>query len=99
MNESLEEEIREISESLNRLEIISEENQKMVRRLHNAYRFSSFVSIIKLVIVVGVTLGAFYYLQPYLEGVLKLYGSINSLTGGIENNGGIDILNVLKGSQ
>jgi hypothetical protein len=28
--------------------------------------------------------------------MLKLYGSINSLTGGVENNGGIDILNALK---
>jgi hypothetical protein len=97
MNESIEDEMRDMSESLKRIEDMTEENQRMIKRLHFAYRFSALFSIVRWVIIIGVTLGAFYYLQPYLEGVLKLYGSVNSLTGGIENNGGIDILKALKG--
>ena len=91
----MEEDIREISERLRRIEDMTESNQKMIKSLHLAYRISYVFSIIKWVIIIGVTLGSFYYLQPYLEGVFKMYGNINSLTGGLENNGGIDILKSL----
>lgn len=96
MNESIEQEIKEMREDLSEVKEMMIENSKMIKRLHSAYRISYTVSIIKWVIVIGFTLGTFYYIQPYLENVLKLYGSINSLTGGVENNGGIDILNALK---
>ena len=68
----------------------------MTKRLYNAYRISSVFSILKWLIIIGFTIGAFVYIQPYLENMLKLYGSINSVTGGVENNGGIDILKALK---
>jgi hypothetical protein len=96
MNESIEQEIKEMREELEEIKEMMVENSKMIKRLHNAYRISYSVSIIKWVIIIGFTLGTFYYIQPYLENILKLYGSINSLTGGVENNGGIDILNALK---
>jgi hypothetical protein len=96
MNESIEQEIKEMRDDLDEIKEMMVENNKMIRRLHNAYRISYAVSIIKWVIIIGFTLGTFYYIQPYLENILKLYGSINSLTGGVENNGGIDILNALK---
>jgi len=96
MNESIEQEIKEMRDDLDEIKEMMVENNKMIRRLHAAYRILYTVSIIKWVIIIGFTLGTFYYIQPYLENILKLYGSINSLTGGVENNGGIDILNALK---
>ena len=97
MDESIEQDIKEIREDLARMEELIEENHRMTKSLLNSYRLSSAISIIKWIIIIGFTLGAFYYIQPYLENILKLYGSINSLTGtGVENNGGIDILKALK---
>lgn len=95
MDEFIEEEIKEMKANLEDIKLMTEENNKMIRRLHNAYRISYAVSIIKWTIIIGFTIGAFYYIQPYLENILSLYGSINSLTGGVENNGGIDILKAL----
>ena len=92
MDEIIEQEIRELREDVDRIQEMLEENTRMTRSLLNSYRLSSAISIIKWVIIIGFTLGAFYFIQPYLENILKLYGSINSLTGGVENNGGIDIL-------
>ena len=96
MNESIEQEIKEMRDDLDEIKEMMVENSKMIKRLHIAYRMSAAISIIKWVIIIGFTLGSFYYIQPYLENILKMYGSINSLTGGVENNGGIDILNTLK---
>ncbi|MEI6553167.1 MAG: hypothetical protein WCO09_01215 [bacterium] len=98
MNETMEEDIKEMRDELEDMKQLIEENHKMLRHLHTAYRVNTVVSIIKWTIIIGFTIGAFYYIQPYLENMLKLYGSINSLTGGVENNGGIDILKSLKNS-
>lgn len=95
--QNIEQELEQIKNDLVRIEDLVSENHDMIRRLHRAYRFNLFVSIIKWALIIGFTLGIFYYIQPYLEGVLKLYGSINSITGGVENTGGIDVLNTLKG--
>lgn len=94
--QNIEQELEQIKNDLARIEDLVGDNHDMIKRLHRAYRFNLFVSIIKWVLIVGFALGIFYYLQPYLEGVLKLYGSINSITGGVDNTGGINILNTLK---
>ena len=96
MNESIEEEMKEIREDLKRIEESIEENRRMTRSLLNAHRLSTAVSVIKWVVIIGFALGAFYYIQPYLETLLKLYGNMSSLTGGVENSKGLDILNALK---
>lgn len=96
MDEFIEGDIKEMKEDIEDIKLMMQENNKMVRRLHTAYRINSVISIIKWTVIIGFTVGAFYYIQPYLENMLKLYGSINSLTGGVENNGGIDILKALK---
>ena len=97
MDEFIEGEIKEMKEDIAEIKLMMEDNNKMIKRLHNAYRLSYAFSIIKWTIIIGFTIGAFVYIQPYLENMLKLYGSINSLTGGVENNGGIDILKAFKG--
>ncbi len=92
----LERDIQEIRDDIKRMEDLMEENHLMIKRLHNAYRFNLLFSIIRWAIIIGLTFGLFYYTQPYLEKLLQLYSSINSITGGVENNGGIDILKALK---
>lgn len=96
MDEFIEEEIKDMKESLEDIRLMTIENRKMIKALHTAYRINSVISIVKWIVIIGVTIGAFVYIQPYLESMLKLYGSINSATGGVENNGGIDILKALK---
>jgi len=72
MDEYIEEEIKEISERLEKLENMSKDNSVMLKYLYRAYRLSYAISIIKWVVIIGFTLGAFYFLQPYLESVMKL---------------------------
>lgn len=71
MNESIEQEIKEMRDDLDEIRGMMVENNKMIKRLHSAYRMSAAISIIKWVIIIGFTLGSFYYIQPYLENILK----------------------------
>lgn len=49
------------------------ENNEMLRKLLRAQRWSTFFSALRWIIIIGATVGAYYYLQPYLDQLLDLY--------------------------
>lgn len=51
-------------------------NNKMLRDLRRTQRWQSFWSAIKWLIVLASALGAYYYLQPYLDKILELYRNL-----------------------
>lgn len=55
---------------------LSRDNNKMLRQLRGAMRWAWFYSIIKWAIVIATTLGAYYYLQPYLFKLLDAYKAV-----------------------
>ncbi len=52
------------------------ENNKMLRSMQRAARLGQLWSFLKWVFIIALTVGSYYYLQPYLEPILKLYGSL-----------------------
>lgn len=56
---------------------LSRENNKMLHRLQSAMRWGRFYSILKWVIIVGFTFGVYYYLQPYLIGLIDAYQAVS----------------------
>ena len=46
---------------------LASENNVMLHRLQRARRWGSFLSIAKWVILIGISAGLYYYLQPILE--------------------------------
>lgn len=59
---------------------LSRENNQILRQLRGALRWGRFYSVLKWVLVVGSTLGAYYYLQPYL---FKLFDAYQTLLSGL----------------
>ncbi len=53
---------------------LSRANNQILRKLESARRWVSFLSWLKWIIIIAVTVGSYYYLQPYLDTVAKLYG-------------------------
>jgi len=60
---------------------LSKENNEILRKMRRSMLWNRVFKIVYLVIILGVTFGAYYFVQPYLEGVL---GSYQSLFGGSE---------------
>lgn len=58
--------------------ILAQENNKMLRKVRSVQKWSIFWSWLKLILIIGITLGAFYFLQPYLNKIVDLYNSIFS---------------------
>jgi len=74
----------EKDKELSEIKKIVEQNNKMLHSLQNRARFGTIFSVLKWVIVVGISIGAYAFLQPYLNILLDTYTSIQESTSAID---------------
>ena len=55
---------------------LSKENNHILRGIRSSNRWAAIFKLFYWVIIIGVSIGAFYYLQPYLDIATKTYKSI-----------------------
>lgn len=61
---------------LKRILDLTEDNHKMLKKLHHALWWQRFSSFLYWVVVIGASIGLYYYLQPLFESVSKIYESV-----------------------
>jgi len=71
----MEEELKELMQK--NLEV-SEETLRILKKINRARVFGSIFSLIKWVIIIGISVGAYYYIEPVLKDIL------NNLQGMLE---------------
>lgn len=83
---------------LQRTYVLAEENNAILRGIRRANRWGVAIKIFYWLVIIGVTLGAFYFIQPYVETTLDLVDkaqeSIRTINGNIGQVEGA--LNILK---
>ena len=84
---------------LDRALTLAEENNKILRGLRRSDRASTVIHITYWVIIIALSFGAFYFIQPYINFMTGIIGSDNSTTSGQSNTGSSNLLNVLKQAQ
>ncbi|HNW71664.1 MAG TPA: hypothetical protein PKZ36_00370 [Candidatus Paceibacterota bacterium] len=72
---------------------IAEENNKLLRKVRGVQKWRAFWTIAKLVIIIAIGFGAFYYLEPYIGRVTNTF---NSFSGAKQNIDSYSIQNMLK---
>ena len=65
-------------EMLEKSVALAEENHKMLRSLMRSMRWGRAVHILYWTLIIGSTVGAYYFIQPYAEQILGIYGSTKS---------------------
>lgn len=75
----MDQEIQEINEKMDEMMKLIKENQRMTRSLYHRARLATSFIIIKWIILIGLGIGAFYYIQPIFDGLTDTF---NSLSGG-----------------
>lgn len=61
-----------------------EENNKMLRKMHRAALWGRIWHLLYWVIIIGISVGAYLYLQPYVEKLQGIYGGIREDVGTIQ---------------
>jgi len=64
---------------------LAQENNKMLRKVRSVQKWSTFWSSLKIIIIVGIALGSFYFLEPYVDKVVNLYNSVSNTTQKVNN--------------
>lgn len=52
-----------------------EENSKMLKSMQRMMHTSAVIKIVYWVVILGVTFGAFYFIQPYFDAIKETVGS------------------------
>ena len=55
---------------------LSKENNDILKGIRSSNRWSAFFRIFYWLIIIGISVGVFYYVQPYVDVVMKAYSSI-----------------------
>lgn len=55
---------------------LTSENNEILHSLRRAQRWQAVWSFIRWALVIGSALGAYYYLQPYLDKLFNLYQNL-----------------------
>lgn len=84
----MDQDIHEIRAEIKRLAKMTEDNTSMLRYLKRRAKWESYISVLKWIIIIGLAIGAFYYLQPVFDQISAIY---NQLTGAK-----VDFMNLLK---
>lgn len=84
----MEQDIAEIRSELKRLARLTEENNALLESIQRRARISFMFVALKWLIIVGLAIGAFYYIQPFLEQTAALYQHITGTK--------IDVMDLLK---
>ena len=76
---------------LNRIAETVDENNSILRGMRTSMRISRFFSILYWVLIIGVSIGAYYFIQPYLEQLMGVYSGAQS-----DINNAKELLNSLR---
>ena len=79
----------EESKLLKRSVELGEENNSMLRSMRRAMHISSILTFTYWVLIIGSAVGAYYFLQPYLDQVYGVYNqaknNLNNFSQTIQN--------------
>ncbi|MEK7588804.1 MAG: hypothetical protein AAB438_03220 [Patescibacteria group bacterium] len=65
---------------------IAKENNDMLHKVRGVQKRAALFSIFKLLLIIGLSYGAFVYLEPYFDKVINAYNSIATFEQKVETN-------------
>ncbi len=64
---------------------LSRENNQIVKKMWRATQWGRAVKGLYWFIVIGIAVGSFYFLQPYLDTLKGAYGNLQEVQGQFKN--------------
>jgi len=75
----------EEKELLNKTASLAEDNNKILHSIRRSMRLASFVRVVYWIIIIGSAVGAYYFIQPYIDQLVGVYGGTKSSIDNISN--------------
>ncbi|MFA6585610.1 MAG: hypothetical protein WCS86_00395 [Candidatus Paceibacterota bacterium] len=72
---------------------LAEENNKMLHKIRGAQRREVVWRTLKILVIIAIAFGSFYFVEPYLNKVMDMYNSVVGVQQKL--NSGSDLLKKL----
>lgn len=64
---------------------LAEENNEILRKMRRLSRYGTIFKVIYWVVILGLSFGAYYFIQPYVESASGLFGQVQGNVDSVEN--------------
>ncbi|MFH1402015.1 MAG: hypothetical protein ABIG87_00105 [Patescibacteria group bacterium] len=64
---------------------IAKESNKLIKKMRRSMLLGSISSLIYWIFIIGASLGAYYYFQPYLDSAKKAFQQIQTGAGAVSD--------------
>lgn len=58
---------------------LAEENNEMLRKIRRINRLSFAMRVLYWAVIIGLAVGALYFIQPYVDAVIGAYSDLSSI--------------------
>ena len=79
---------------LERLVELAEDSNRILHQMRRANRWANFFTFIKWLVIIALSLGSYYYIEPYLKVIMDFYQ--NTIPGLAESTKSLDFLGKLN---
>ncbi len=77
----------EMRQKIDDLFELTKENNKILRKLRSSQKWASITRLLYWAVIIGISVGAYYYLQPYLQKIMNAYSQSMSTLDKVQNFG------------
>jgi len=63
---------------------LAKDNNEMLHRVRGVQKRAFVWSVLKIIVIVGIAFGAFYYLEPYLNKVMNILTQISGMKQNVD---------------
>ena len=70
------------------------ENNKILRKLRSKARWGTVIHALYWIVIIGLSVGSYYFIQPYMDQLLKVYSGLGADVGTVKSvaGGATDLL-------
>ena len=71
---------------------LAEENNKLLHKIRGVQKRDAVWRTLKILVIIGIAFGSFYFLEPYLDKLVGLYDSVVGMQQKVNNSPLQDLL-------
>jgi len=57
---------------------LTEENNRMLKSMRSSMRWGRALRVFYWLVIIGLSFGAYYFIQPYIDQLMGVYGGLKS---------------------
>lgn len=68
--------LNRIEEMVKKTLELSNENNRMLHSIRRSMMWGRVVRVVYWILIIGAGIGAYYYIEPYIDGAIDAYGNV-----------------------